>query len=155
MLCAQGHVRFAAHALKRLNPECSITAEFCNLSATWLQGNAVLFSPPPQDLLHTSWKSVCLHPRDVRCPSKADRDPGAGVLLHPHNEILTIILSAVPGRSVVAVVQDSTGWRTPVHVQFASEGEQLSPNSGRAVTLQVQRSQNATERQLFESQDSI
>ncbi len=98
---------------------------------------------------------MCLLPGDGRCPSKADRDPGVGVLIQPHNEMLTMTLSAVPGCSVVAGVPNSTVWHTPVHVQLASEGEQLSPISGRKVTLQVQRSQNTAERQLLESQDSI
>ncbi len=66
---------------------------------------------------------MCLPPGDVRCPSKADRDPGVGLLIHPYHEMLTIILSAVPAFNVVAIVQDSTGWRTPVRVQFASKGK--------------------------------
>jgi len=67
---------------------------------------------------------MCILPGVGRCPSKADRDPGVGVLVHPHDEMLTMILSAVPGRSrLVTADPNSTGWHTPVHVQFASEGE--------------------------------
>jgi hypothetical protein len=56
---------------------------------------------------------------------------------------------------VVAASPDSTSWRTTVHVQFASEGKQLSPESGRKVTLQVQSGKNAVEKQLPKGQDSI
>ncbi len=84
---------------------------------------------------------MCFLPGVGRCPSKADRDPGVGVLVHPHDEMLTMILSAVPGRSRL-VTADPNCARVPdlTDLGEATDPEKDEPHNPRRQSWLGERS---------------